>query len=261
MFLFNDEFSLSILIAFIIIQAFFLTYLLITYQKIIIPYPNENYSSSKNITAFQIIDKYLVKNNITNLNVVSHPEMLKINRCYRHQTFVINDLQIFNRPYTLTGLGLDYVLGRLFYASEIHQKNNQVRFLSFWLYWAPAIFNILFYIFVACGVAFYILVKIRSDLLNNNIIYIINKLHLFTLLATICFGLFLLTIGVNNKLKQNLENLYEQKMTKFVKSDFPELYYDWGIARRYSRSIHFTYTFGCSWIFQKNYKYTGPFGL
>ncbi|WP_338956426.1 hypothetical protein [Spiroplasma endosymbiont of Polydrusus cervinus] len=257
----NSEIAFILIEFFIAINIIILIFLVMSYRNILVPIPNLNNTPSERMISLEVIDRYLTKKKITGLKVVRKPGPVLVTQSYKKKTFYINDLQLFNQPYFLSGIGLDYILGRTFFATQLHLKNKHVRTMHFLLYLAPPLLLLLFLIVTLFTIIFVALVKTNPSLLDLKFFAFIDRYGIINLLLIFIIASYLILLGFNGYFKQNLENLYETEMRPFVKKQFPELYDDWIIAHSYSRSIQFTYLFGYNFIFKKIYKYTGPFGL
>lgn len=257
----NNEISFILIGFFILIKIIILLFLIITYRNILVPIPNLNNTFSQTMISLEVIDRYLTKKKITGLKVIRKSEQVLITQSYKKKIFYINDLQLFNQSYFLSGMGLDYVLGRTFFATQLHLKNKHVQTINFLLYISLPLLLLLFFIISLFTVIFIILVKTNPNLLDFNFFYFINRYKILNLLLIFIIATYLILLGFNGYFKQNLDNWYEIEMRQFIKKEFQELYDDWIIARSYSRSIKFTYLFGYNFIFKRIYKYTGPFGL
>lgn len=258
----NSEIAFILIGFFIAINIIILIFLILSYRNILVPIPNLNNAPSQSMISLEVIDRYLTKKKITGLKVVRKPGQVLITHSYKKKTFYINDLQLFNQSYFLSGMGLDYVLGRTFFATQLYLKNKHVQTMHFLLYLAPPLLLLFFLIVSLFTIIFIAILKTNPALLeHNNFFYFINRYGVLNLLLIFIIAAYLILLSFNGHFKQNLENWYETEMRPFVKKQFPELYDDWIIARSYSRSIQFTYIFGYNFIFKKIYKYTGPFGL
>ncbi|WP_425380636.1 hypothetical protein [Spiroplasma endosymbiont of Stenodema calcarata] len=257
----NSEIAFILIGFFIAINIIVLIFLIVSYRNILVPIPNLNNTPSQTMTSLEVIDRYLTKKQISGLKVVRKPHQVLITNSYKKKTFYINDLQLYNQSYFLSGMGLDYVLGRTFFATQLHFKNRHVRTINFLLYLAPALLLILFLILSVLIIIFYTFIKVNPSLLDSNFFYFIEQYGILNLLLVVIIGAYLILLIFNGHFKQNLENLYETEMRPFVKKEFPELYDDWIIARSFGRSIQFTYLIGYNFIFKRMYKYTGPFSL
>ncbi|WP_374695880.1 hypothetical protein [Spiroplasma endosymbiont of Polydrusus formosus] len=257
----NNEIAFILIGFFIAINVIILIFLVMSYRNILVPIPNLNNTHSQTMTSLEVIDRYLIKKKITDLKVVRKPEPVLVTKSYKKKTFYVNDLQLFNQYYFLSGTGLDYVLGRTFFATQLHLKNKHVRTMHLLLYLAPPLLLLSFMIVTLFTIIFVTLVKTNPSLLGIKLFAFIDRYSIINLLLIFIIASYLILLGFNGHFKQNLENLYETEMRPFVKKQFPELYDDWIIARNYSRIIQFTYLFGYNFIFKKIYKYTGPFGL
>ncbi|RUP77187.1 hypothetical protein D6D54_04340 [Spiroplasma poulsonii] len=257
----NSEIAFILIGFFVAINIIVLIFLIVSYRNILVPIPNLNNTPSQTMTSLEVIDRYLTKKKISGLKVVRKPHQVLITNSYKKKTFYINDLQLFNQSYFLSGIGLDYILGRTFFATQLHLKNRHIRTMNFLLYVAPPLLLFLFFILSILIIIFYVLIKVDPSLLDFNFFYFIEHYGILNLILIFIIAAYLILLGFNGHFKQNLENLYETEMRPFVKKEFPELYDDWIIARSYARGIKFTYLFGYNFIFKQIYKYTGPFGL
>ncbi|AGM25033.1 hypothetical protein [Spiroplasma chrysopicola] len=261
MFLGSNNFTFILIAVLFLFHLIFIFYIWLMYRNMIMPTPFQNNSSNNKMQAIEIAEKYLIQNNITSLELKYNLKNYSIDKIYQNKILLINDLSINNVNLSLTGLGIDYVLGKVFFGSELFKKNSTIKSIRFWLFQAPKLFLLLFYFFILLNIIFVIIVNVKPSILENEIINIINKYQLISLFPILMGGLYLVSLAMSPKLKENLENLYESKMKNFVREEFPDFFGDWLNARLYARSNRFTYLVGYNFFFKYNYKYTGPFGL
>lgn len=222
----NSEIAFILIGFFVAINIIVLIFLIVSYRNILVLILNLNNTPSQTMTSLEVIDRYLTKKKISELKVVRKPHQVLITNSYKKKTFYINDLQLFNQSYFLSGMGLDYVLGRTFFSTQLHLKNRHVRTMNFLLYVAPPLLLFLFFILAIFIIIFYILIKVDPNLLDFNFFYFIEHYGILNLILIFFIAAYLILLGFNGYFKQNLENLYETEMRPFVKKEFPELYDD-----------------------------------
>ncbi|PWF96380.1 hypothetical protein [Spiroplasma poulsonii] len=170
----NSEIAFILIGFFVAINIIVLIFLIVSYRNILVPIPNLNNTPSQTMTSLEVIDRYLTKKKISGLKVVRKPHQVLITNSYKKKTFYINDLQLFNQSYFLSGIGLDYVLGRTFFATQLHLKNRHIRTMNFLLYVAPPLLLFLFFILSILIIIFYVLIKVDTSLLDFNFFISLN---------------------------------------------------------------------------------------
>ena len=161
-----------------------------------------------------------------------------------------------------TGLDLDFVLGRAFLAVKRKDKDIKYSLYKFVMQTAPAFILLIFIILLIIDLflnSFYVANKVAFNESS-----FLSKLLLsgaVNIVLTIFWALYILMPLIQGPMKLQIENDYETDVREFVKKFYADIYSDFLVARRYSRSIKFNYSLGISFIFKNHYKTLGPFGV
>ncbi|AXK51436.1 hypothetical protein [Spiroplasma alleghenense] len=162
------------------------------------------------------------------------------------------------------GYEIDYILGRIWTAAKIYNKNPNIMNYRRLTIIYPIFFKIVYYAFLVFSIILFILSKVDYEniILSNSFLFFLYRIPILSITTIAAFlGLIILFVMAQNS-KINLEDYYEMEVSVFVKDQLVGYQSDYLAARVYSRSIPYLQIpimkFSRS---TDNIKYFGPFNL
>ncbi|WP_342252362.1 hypothetical protein [Spiroplasma endosymbiont of Amphibalanus improvisus] len=257
-----NSLSIFMMSAGIILIALVLVYWFIIFKNIKVPKPFVRKTISSEIPFQNVAQKYFIdKGNsslIVEISVKQYSTLRHIN--YKKSVFYINLIGIadVSDGIRLTGMDLDFILGRA-YLANLRISSEKNYWVYFWVGYILPGFLLWSYIISFIGGVIFLTYynQASSQQQEGSFLSAIYNFKLYSTIPLLFYGVYIILIVLNPKVKEGLENDYDTEMPKYVKEHYLDLYNDFIDARHFSRSIKCTYHLGVGFLF--NNKYLGPF--
>ncbi|WP_338971726.1 hypothetical protein [Spiroplasma endosymbiont of Panorpa germanica] len=211
----------------------------------------------------EMIQKFQFYTNCTDLKIIYErdvPYVKTFCNLKRKKKLILIPIVTFNS----VGYEIDYILGQIWIASKIYNRNTNIMNYRRVVVIIPIYFRVIYYLFMFFSFALYILAKINFEeiILQNSFLLFLYRVPVLSLTSISAFiGIVILFLMAQN-LKISLEDYYEMEVSIFVKDQMTGYKSDYLAARVYSRSI--PYLLIPTFRITKNVefmKYFGPFAI
>ncbi len=235
--------------------------LYLTYRRILIPQQFHHKTASTQYNEIEVIQHYLNFKGVKDLAVEFSKDSILPFKNYHKNVITIGRYPLPDKTNTMTGLKLDFLLGRVFLAYQQYSKKSDYYWYSFLLYTLPVILFYVYLIILGCDIGINIAVIFKPSLKDiNHSFYVVMEYRIVTIILLINWGLYWIVIFISGSFKQKLEYDYTHDVLQYVKKYYWDIYNDFVIARKHSSRINMVYRLGIEWAFKRNYRYLGPFG-